>query len=117
MVILLEVWVCLIDIATAGILDDKPFSNFITRAGDTISDYVRDDLFPIYRENPNKAFDMNDFSGWFFSQVPSIASSLSLMIPGTLLTKGVGAVGKGVAALGRSSSKVKSCNELGKEGY
>lgn len=96
----------LIDLATAGILDDKPFSNFITRAGDTISDYVRDDLFPIYRENPDKAFDMNDFSGWFFSQVPSIASSLSLMIPGTLLTKGVGAVGKGVASLGRSSSKV-----------
>jgi hypothetical protein len=96
----------LVDIATAGILDDKPFNNFITRAGDSISNYVRDDLFPIYRENPDKAFDMNDFSGWFFSQVPSIASSLSLMIPGTLLTKGVGAVGKGVAALGRSSSKV-----------
>lgn len=96
----------LIDLATAGLWDDKPFSNPITRAGDTISDYVRDDLFPIYREKPDKAFDMNDFSGWFFSQVPSIASSLSLMIPGTLLTKGVGAVGKGVAALGRSSSKV-----------
>lgn len=96
----------LIDLATAGLWDDKPFSNPITRAGDTISDYVRDDLFPIYRENPDKAFDINDFSGWFFSQVPSIASSLSLMIPGTLLTKGVGAVGKGVAALGRSSSKV-----------
>lgn len=96
----------LIDLATAGLLDDKPFSNPIARAGDTISDYVRDDLFPIYRENSDKAFDMNDFSGWFFSQVPSIASSLSLMIPGTLLTKGVGAVGKGVAALGRSSSKV-----------
>nr|DAU05582.1 MAG TPA: hypothetical protein [Crassvirales sp.] len=96
----------LVDLATAGLWDDKPFSNPITRAGDTISDYVRDDLFPIYRENPDKAFDMNDFSGWFFSQVPSIASSLSLMIPGTLLTKGVGAVGKGVAALGRNSSKV-----------
>ena len=96
----------LVDLATAGLWDDKPFSNPITRAGDAISDYVRDDLFPIYRENPDKAFDMNDFSGWFFSQVPSIASSLSLMIPGTLLTKGVGTVGKGVAALGRSSSKV-----------
>lgn len=96
----------LIDLATAGLWDDKPFSNPITRAGDTISDYVRDDLLPIYRENPDKAFDMNDFSGWFFSQVPSIASSLSLMIPGILLTKGVGAVGKGVASLGRSSSKV-----------
>ena len=96
----------LVDLATAGLWDDKPFSNPITRAGDAISDYVRDDLFPIYRENPDKAFDMNDFSGWFFSQVPSIASSLSLMIPGTLLTKGVGAIGKGVAALGRNSSKV-----------
>lgn len=96
----------LVDLATAGLWDDKPFSNPITRAGDAISDYVRDDLFPIYRENPDKAFDMNDFSGWFFSQVPSIASSLSLMIPGILLTKGVGAVGKGVAALGRNSSKV-----------
>lgn len=96
----------LVDLATAGLWDDKPFSNPITRAGDAISDYVRYDLFPIYRENPDKAFDMNDFSGWFFSQVPSIASSLSLMIPGTLLTKGVGAVGKGVAALGRNSSKV-----------
>lgn len=96
----------LVYLATAGLWDDKPFSNPITRAGDAISDYVRDDLFPIYRENPDKAFDMNDFSGWFFSQVPSIASSLSLMIPGTLLTKGVGAVGKSVAALGRNSSKV-----------
>lgn len=96
----------LVDIATGGLWDDKPFSNPITRAGDAISDYVRDELAPIYRENPDKAFDFDDFSGWFFSQVPSIASSLSLMIPGTLLTKGVGAVGKGVAALGRNSSKV-----------
>lgn len=96
----------LVDLATAGLWDDKPFSNPITRAGDAISDYVRDDLLPIYRENPDKAFDMNDFSGWFFSQVPSIASSLSLMVSGALLTKGVGAVGKGVAALGRNSSKV-----------
>lgn len=105
----------LVDLATVGLWDDKPFSNPITRAGDAISDYVRDDLFPIYRENPDKAFDMNDFSGWFFSQVPSIASSLSLMIPGTLLTKGVGAVGKGVAALGRNSSKVSRAMNLAKE--
>lgn len=105
----------LVDLATAGLWDDKPFSNPITRAGDAISNYVRDDLFPIYRENPDKAFDMNDFSGWFFSQVPSIASSLSLMIPGTLLTKGVGAVGKGVAALGRISSKVSRATNWAKK--
>lgn len=98
----------LVDLATAGIMDDKPYSNVITRAGDKISDYVRNDLFPIYRENPDKAFDMDDFSGWFFSQVPSIASSLSLMIPGTAFAKGVGAVGKGVGSLARTSSKLSN---------
>lgn len=95
----------LVDIATAGVLDDQPFSNFITRAGDSISNYVRDELFPIYRENPEKAFDFDDPSGWFFSQVPSIASSLSLMIPGIALAKGAGVVGKGISALGKTSSK------------
>lgn len=86
----------LLDVATFGTLDDKPFSNLITRAGDAISDYVRNDLAPIYRENPDKAFDMQDFSGWFFSQLPSVASSLSLMIPGTAFGKGVTMLGKGL---------------------
>lgn len=96
----------LVDIATGGLWDDKPFSNPITRAGDAISDYVRDDLFPIYRENPDKAFDFDDFSGWFFSQLPSIASSLSLMIPGMAFEKGVSAIGKGIGALAKTSSSV-----------
>ena len=34
----------LVDIATGGLWDDKPFSNPITRAGDAISDYVRDEV-------------------------------------------------------------------------
>lgn len=84
----------LLDVVTFGTLDDKPFSNLITRAGDAISDYVRNDLAPIYRENPDKAFDMQDFSGWFFSQLPSVASSLSLMIPGAAFGKGVTMLGK-----------------------
>ena len=96
----------LVDVATGGLWDDKPFSNPITRAGDAISDYVRDELAPIYRENPDKAFDFDDFSGWFFSQVPSIASSLSLMIPGMAFEKGVGAIGKGIGTLAKTSSPV-----------
>lgn len=95
----------LVDIATGGIWDDKPFSNPITETGDAISDKARE-LMPIYRENPDKAFDMEDFSGWFFSQVPSIASSLSLMIPGIAFEKGIGAIGKGIGALAKSSSSV-----------
>lgn len=100
----------LVDLATFGLMDDQAYSNVITRAGDAISNYVREDLFPIYRENPDKAFDMNDFSGWFFSQVPSIASSLSLMIPGTAFAKGVTAIGKGVASLGEAGKMARVMN-------
>ena len=42
----------------------------------------------IYRENPNAAFDIGDFA-WWASNVPSIASSLTLMVPSTSLAKGV----------------------------
>ena len=36
----------------------------------------------IYRENPNAAFDIGDFA-WWASNAPSIASSLTLMVPST----------------------------------
>lgn len=49
----------------------------------------------IYRENPNAAFDIGDFA-WWASNAPSIASSLTLMIPSTGLVKGVSLLGKGI---------------------
>lgn len=49
----------------------------------------------IYRENPNAAFDIGDFA-WWVSNAPSIASSLTLMIPSTGLAKGVSLLGKGI---------------------
>lgn len=49
----------------------------------------------IYRENPNAAFDIGDFA-WWASNVPSIASSLTLMVPSTGLAKGVSLLGKGI---------------------
>lgn len=47
----------------------------------------------IYRENPNAAFDIGDFA-WWASNAPSIASSLTLMVPSTAIAKGVSFVGK-----------------------
>ena len=47
----------------------------------------------IYRENPNAAFDIGDFA-WWASNAPSIASSLTLMIPSTAIAKGVSFAGK-----------------------
>lgn len=49
----------------------------------------------IYRENPNTAFDIGDFA-WWASNAPSIASSLTLMVPSAGLAKGVSLLGKGI---------------------
>lgn len=49
----------------------------------------------IYRENPNAAFDIGDFA-WWASNAPSIASSLTLMVPSAGLAKGVSLLGKGI---------------------
>lgn len=95
----------LVDIVTGAAFDDELYSNFITRAGDSISEATREQ-FPIYRENPEQAFDFNDFSGWFFSQLPSVASSLSLMIPAATATKGLSMLGRGALKGLRTSSKV-----------
>lgn len=95
----------LADIITGAAFDDELYSNFITRAGDSISEAARQN-FPIYRENPEEAFDFNDFSGWFFSQLPSVASSLSLMIPAGAATKGLSMIGSGALKGLRTSSKV-----------
>lgn len=95
----------LADIITGAAFDDELYSNFITRAGDSISEAARQN-FPIYRENPEEAFDFNDFSGWFFSQLPSVASSLSLMIPAGAATKGLSMIGRGALKGLRTSSKV-----------
>lgn len=49
----------------------------------------------IYRENPNAVFDIGDFA-WWASNAPSIASSLTLMVPSTGLAKGISLLGKGI---------------------
>lgn len=54
-----------------------------------------DERLAIYRENPNAAWDVSDFA-WWASNAPSIASSLTLMIPSTGLAKVGSVVGKGL---------------------
>ena len=51
-----------------------------------------DKAMPIYRENPNKAFDLTD-TAWFFSNIPSLASTATLMIPGVGVSKAVSKLG------------------------
>lgn len=48
---------------------------------------------PIYRTNPNKSFDITD-TGWWFSNLPSVASSLSLLLPAVGTAKALSLAGK-----------------------
>lgn len=102
------------DIATGALWDDNAYSNPLTELGDTISEGSRK-LAPIYRTDPDKAIDLNDFSGWFFSQLPSVASSLALMIPGKAFTNGVTILGRGaLKGLQTSSKLAKAINNVEK---
>lgn len=63
---------------------------------------------PLYRENPDKAFDVADMA-WWAEMAPSIATSLTLMVPGVGVTKGLSAVGK---LLNLSKNATKAANLL-----
>jgi hypothetical protein len=98
------------------------FSNALMRWGEQLQEYGRE-AAPIYRQNPDKHWDIGDL-GWWTSHAPSIASSLGLMIPGMgaayLSTKGVslaaklGAVSKAGQTLQKLGKAGKLANALGK---
>ena len=67
------------DILTKGQRENADFSNKLMDVGTDIQDWAHE-VAPIYRKNPDKAFDVSD-PGWWFEGVPSIMSSISMMIP------------------------------------
>ena len=64
------------------------FSNALYDVGESITDWTKD-ITPIYQTGER----FGD-SGWWFSNGVSVASTLSMMIPGMGVAKGVGALGK-----------------------
>ena len=52
-----------------------------------------DEKFKIYRENPDKSFDVSD-AGWWADNAVNVATTLSLLIPAAGWARGVGAIGK-----------------------
>ena len=76
-----------------GVTDDD-YTNPVSSQLAEWQDAIRERL-EIYRENPNENFDFSD-SGWWLGNAVSIASTLSLLIPGTAVSK----LGK-IAGLGR----------------
>lgn len=68
---------------------------------------------PLYRENPDKAFDVADMA-WWAEMAPSIASSLTLMVPGVGVTKGLSAVGK-LLNLSKNATKAANLINMGQK--
>lgn len=80
------------------------------------------EVMPIYRENPNSAFDVTDLA-WWSSNMPSMASTISLMIPGMAVSKGIGYattkfadkfsnILKGIQSTGKLNRTSKIANKL-----
>lgn len=89
---------------------EDDYSNVVSRWAEDSKEYIRENL-PIYRKDPNKEFDFSDF-GWYISNIPSLATSLSLLIPSTAITKGIGLIGRA----GKAASVANKLNKISKAG-
>lgn len=67
--------------------EDNDYTNPISLGLEKAQDYVRE-KFPIYRKNPNDAFDISD-SGWWYGNAVNLATTLSLLIPSKTVMTGV----------------------------
>lgn len=87
------------DILDAGIelvSQDKDFTNSVSSYLEELQNEVRERL-EIYRENPDAAWDIADY-GWWTNNAVSIASTLSLAIPGGVYAKGLSLLCKSIGA-------------------
>lgn len=81
-----------------GVADDD-YTNPVSSQLAEWQDAIRERL-EIYRENPDSNFDFGD-TGWWLGNAVSIASTLSLLIPGTAVSKlgkvlGMGRLARGI---------------------
>ena len=67
----------------------------------------------IYKENPNESFDLSD-SGWWLNGATSIVSSLALMAPGLVVTRGVGLLAKTINATKGVAKLLEGYNTIAK---
>lgn len=82
------------------------YTNAVSTALEKAQDSIRE-RFAIYRENPGKSFDIEDF-GWWANNAITVASTLSMLIPSTGIMKGIkalGKIGKGTKTIGKLYNK------------
>lgn len=92
--------------ALSGQLENTDYQNEFVNNLEGFKESINEQL-EIYRKNPNAAFDVTDF-GWWASNAPSIASTVSLMVPGIGVSKGLSAIGKGIGAVTKGTRLAKN---------
>lgn len=73
---------------------EDDWNNDFGRVLTAAQDKLKEDL-AIYRENPDKSFDVKD-AGWWWDNFVTIGSTASLLIPSLTITKGLSLAGKGL---------------------
>lgn len=70
----------------------NPWTKFFTGLKEDV-----DEKFKIYRENPDKSFDVSD-AGWWADNMVNVFTTLSLLIPAGMWAKGASLAGKATGA-------------------
>ena len=92
--------------AITGQISDTDYQNEFINNLESFKESINERL-AIYRENPNEAWDVTDFA-WWASNAPSIASTVSLMVPGVGVSKGLSAIGRGIGAVTKGGRLAKN---------
>mgnify|MGYP001528625154 FL=1 len=101
----------LFDAITNGIFQsDGDYQNPISNKLQEWQDYFRNEVAPIYSDPERNDIYNGGLTnwGWWASNVPSVMSSLTLLLPATGIMKGAGAIGKALKLGARSRSGLKS---------
>lgn len=87
------------------------FNNWAIQLGSDVQNWSREST-PIYRRNPEKAWDMGDF-GWWAENSVSVASTLSMLIPAQATVKGLGWLGKVAGIADKIGDTAKYWTKIG----
>ena len=80
-------------------VSDKNYQNPVSRTLEEWQDKFNNDVAPIY-SRPGSGFENGTDFGWWMQNIPSIMSSLTLLVPAAGGTKAVSLAGKGLSKIG-----------------
>ena len=91
---------------------EDDWNNEFGKALVAAQDRIKEDL-AIYRQDPNKSFDITD-SGWWWDNFVTVGSTASLLIPSMAVTKGLSYAGKGAKYLSNIIKLDRGLHKIGR---